>query len=152
MLFGAVFLLCAPWTLLDNEHIRIDIVNSRFSPNVRDWIDLLGHVLFLLPFVRRDDRDELAVLHDVVEPREHLISSSASTSSRSTPAACRNGRPSSLIPLGFVLLFLQGISELIKRIAVMRGRIPDPHGGQAAICRPRRRPSAWPARRGRAER
>ena len=50
-LFGAVFMLCAAYTLLKNEHIRIDIVNSRLPKRLRDWIDLLGHFLFLMPFV-----------------------------------------------------------------------------------------------------
>ncbi len=50
VLFGAVFLLCAPWTFLCNEHIRIDIVNSLFSKKTRNWIDVFGHVVFLLPF------------------------------------------------------------------------------------------------------
>ena len=50
-LFGAVFMLCAAYTLLKNEHIRIDIVNARLPKRVRDWIDLLGHFLFLMPFV-----------------------------------------------------------------------------------------------------
>ena len=49
VLFGVVFLLCAPWTLLSNEHIRIDIVNSFFPKRARDWIDVFGHVFFLIP-------------------------------------------------------------------------------------------------------
>ena len=50
VLFGVVFLLCAPWTLLSNEHIRIDVVSSLLSKKVRDWIDVVGHVVFLIPF------------------------------------------------------------------------------------------------------
>ena len=49
VLFGAVFLLCSAWTLLSNEHIRIDIVNNAFPKRVRDWIDVFGHVFFLIP-------------------------------------------------------------------------------------------------------
>ena len=49
VLFGAVFLLCSPWTLMSNEHIRIDIVNSLLSKGTRNWIDVIGHVLFLMP-------------------------------------------------------------------------------------------------------
>ena len=49
VLFGIVFLLCSPWTLLDNEHIRIDIVNNLFSKRWRDIIDVIGHVFFLMP-------------------------------------------------------------------------------------------------------
>ena len=49
VLFSIVFLLCSPWTLLDNEHIRIDIVNQLMPKRVRDTIDVVGHVFFLLP-------------------------------------------------------------------------------------------------------
>src|ERR1700756_2454010 len=49
VLFSAVFLLCSPWTLLSNEHIRIDIVNNQLPKQVRNWIDLIGHAFFLLP-------------------------------------------------------------------------------------------------------
>src|SRR5690349_8643044 len=48
-LFGAVFMLCAPWTLKVNEHIRIDIISGMLSKRARDWIDLLGHIFFLFP-------------------------------------------------------------------------------------------------------
>jgi TRAP-type mannitol/chloroaromatic compound transport system permease small subunit len=51
VLFGIVFLLCSPWTLLSNEHIRIDIVNHGLPIKVRGWIDMIGHVLFLVPFL-----------------------------------------------------------------------------------------------------
>ena len=85
-LFGAVFMLCAAYTFLKNEHIRIDIVNSRLPKRVRDWIDLLGHFLFLMPFVLLDaDRR-----HPV---RDHLLS--AERAVRAMPAGCRNGRPRS---------------------------------------------------------
>src|SRR5215470_15365200 len=49
VLFSMVFLLCAPWTLLSNEHVRIDIVNSMLPRPVRSVIDLVGHAFFLLP-------------------------------------------------------------------------------------------------------
>ena len=47
VLFGAVFLLCAAWTLQSNEHIRIDVVSSFLSRRVRNWIDVVGHLFFL---------------------------------------------------------------------------------------------------------
>src|SRR5258708_57994 len=50
VLFSVIFLLCSPWTLLNNEHIRIDIINHALPLKVRGWIDLIGHVFFLLPF------------------------------------------------------------------------------------------------------
>ena len=56
VLFGVVFLLCSPWTLLSNEHIRIDIVNNMLPKRARDVIDVVGHLFFLLPLTDRDDR------------------------------------------------------------------------------------------------
>ena len=117
-LFGAVFMLCAAYTFLKNEHIRIDIVNSRLPKAVRDWIDLLGHILFLMPFV-------LIMLWDGWP----FFLTSWHQNEQSLNAGGLPQWPAKfLIPLGFFLLFLQGISEIIKRIAVMQGRIPDPHG------------------------
>jgi TRAP-type mannitol/chloroaromatic compound transport system permease small subunit len=117
-LFGAVFMLCTAYTLLRNEHIRIDIVNSRLPKRVRDWIDLLGHVLFLMPFV-------LLMIWDGVP----FFLTSWHQNEQSLNAGGLPQWPAKLlIPLGFFFLFLQGVSEIVKRVAVMRGRIPDPHG------------------------
>ena len=117
-LFGAVFMLCAAYTLLKNEHIRIDIVNSRLPKRVRDWIDLLGHLLFLMPFV-------LLMIYDGWP----FFLTSWNQNEQSLNAGGLPQWPAKfLIPLGFFLLFLQGVSEIIKRLAVMQGRIPDPHG------------------------
>jgi len=119
-LFGAVFMLCTAYTLLRNEHIRIDIVNSRLAKRVRDWIDLLGHFLFLMPFV-------LIMLWDGVP----FFLASWHQNEQSLNAGGLPQWPAKLlIPLGFFFLFLQGVSEIIKRIAVMQGRIPDPHGDE----------------------
>ena len=118
-LFGAVFMLCAAWTLKDNEHIRIDIVVSRFSKRTRDWIDVLGHVLFLLPFV--------AVMIWLSWP---FFWRSYHSGEISTNAGGLIIWPAkALILLGFMVLLLQWASELIKRVAVMRGEIEDPHHG-----------------------
>ena len=117
-LFGAVFMLCAAYTLLKNEHIRIDIVNSRLPKRVRDWIDLLGHLLFLMPFV-------LLMIYDGWP----FFVTSWNQNEQSLNAGGLPQWPAKfLIPLGFFLLFLQGVSEIIKRLAVMQGRIPDTHG------------------------
>lgn len=125
-LFGAVFMLAAAWTFLANEHIRIDIVNSRFPKAVRDWIDLLGHVLFLMPFV-------LIMLY-VGLP---FFTASYRIGEQSLNAGGLAQWPAKLlVPLGFLLLFAQGISEIIKRVAVIRGVIPDPHAGAGAHAAP----------------
>jgi len=117
VLFSIVFLLCAPWTLMANEHIRIDILNNSLSPRLRNWIDLLGHSLFLLP---------LTIVMVVTAVPFFLASYNLREQSFSS-----GGLPQwpakSLIMIGFALLLLQAISELIKRVAVMRGLIPDPH-------------------------
>ncbi|MCS6780075.1 MAG: TRAP transporter small permease subunit [Geminicoccaceae bacterium] len=116
-MFGAVFMLCAAYTLLKNEHIRIDIVNSHFPKAVRDWIDLVGHSLFLMPFV-------LIMLFDGWP----FFLASWRIDEQSMNAGGLPQWPAKfLIPAGFFLLFLQGISEIVKRVAVMRGLIPDPH-------------------------
>jgi TRAP-type mannitol/chloroaromatic compound transport system permease small subunit len=119
MLFGAVFLLCASWTLLANEHIRIDIVNNLLPKRVRNTIELVGHVFFLLP---------LTIIMIITSVPFFLRSFEIDEQSVNA-----GGLPQwpakALILIGFFLLFFQGISELIKRIAVMRGRIPDPHAG-----------------------
>ena len=119
ILFGAVFLLCAPWTLLSNEHIRIDIVNNAFPKRVRDWIDVFGHAFFLLPMT--------AVLAWLGWPFFWL---SIMQNEQSTNAGGLPVYPSKLlIPLAFTLLFVQGISELIKRIAIIKGSLADTVSG-----------------------
>ena len=121
-LFGAVFMLCAAYTLLVNEHIRIDIVNNNLPKTVRDWIDLLGHFLFLMPFV-------ILMILDGFP----FFSRSYQINEQSMNAGGLPQWPAKLlIPVGFVLLFLQGASEIIKRIAVMRGLIAEPHPDEGA--------------------
>jgi len=125
VLFSVVFLLCAPWTLLANEHIRIDIVNAAFPQRLRNWIDVLGHSLFLLPLTIVMVITAIPFFLTSYNLREQSFSSGGLPQ---WPAK-------SLIMIGFGLLLLQAISELIKRVAVMRGLIPDPHvsaGGHAA--------------------
>jgi TRAP-type mannitol/chloroaromatic compound transport system permease small subunit len=117
VLFGVVFLLCAPWTLCANEHIRIDIVNTMWPKAVRDWIDLIGHALFLLPLTLVMIVTGLPFFLRSVEINEQSFSAGGLPQ---WPAK-------SLIFIGFLLLFFQAISEIIKRIAVMRGLIRDPH-------------------------
>lgn len=115
-LFALVFLLCAGYTLLHNEHIRIDVVVSRFSTRTRAWIDVFGTVFFLLPVSLYITWLSWPIFMNAWVSGE--ISSNAGGLIR-WPARL-------MIPVGFFLLSLQGISELIKRIAFLRGLIPDP--------------------------
>lgn len=120
VLFSIVFLLCASWTLLDNEHIRIDIVNNLLPKRVRDSIDVIGHAFFLMP---------LAVVMIVTGIPFFLRS--AEINEQSGNAGGLPQWPSkALVMLGFTLLLVQAVSELIKRLAVMRDLIPDPHATQ----------------------
>lgn len=115
-LFGAVFMLCAAWTFIANEHIRIDIVANRFPRKVRNWIEVIGHVFFLGGFC--------AVLIYTSIP--FFLNSYASGEVSTNAGGLIIWPAKLLILVGFVLLALQGVSELIKRIAIMRGDIPDP--------------------------
>jgi TRAP-type mannitol/chloroaromatic compound transport system permease small subunit len=117
VLFSAVFLLCSPWTLLSNEHIRIDIINTMFPKRLRDAIDIVGHAFFLLPLTIIMIITSVPVLIESIRVNEQSFSAGGLPQ---WPAKA-------LLVLGFVLLFAQGISELIKRIAVMRGLIVDPY-------------------------
>ncbi len=117
VLFGLVFLMCAPWTLRDNEHIRIDIVNSLFKKRTRDWIDVIGHAFFLLPLT----------IVMIVTSVPFAIRSIDINEQSMNAGGLPQWPAKTLVLVGFVVLFFQGISELIKRIAVMQGRIPDPY-------------------------
>ena len=120
VLFSAVFLLCSPWTLLVNEHIRIDILNNMLPKRSRNIIEVVGHAFFLLP---------LTIVMLITGIPFFLASYKINEQSWNS-----GGLPQwpakSLIMIGFGLLLIQGISELVKRIAVMRDLIPDPHASQ----------------------
>jgi len=117
VLFGAVFLIVASWTLLANEHIRIDIVNNQLSQRTRNIIDIVGHAFFLLP---------LTII--MIITSYSFVMKSVLLNEQSMNAGGLPQWPAKmLILIGFTLLFFQAISELIKRIAVMMGRIPDPY-------------------------
>ena len=121
VLFSVVFLLCSPWTLLANEHIRIDIINNMMPKRARDIIDLVGHIFFLMP---------LCVI--MIVTGVPFFQRSFEINEQSSNAGGLPQWPAkSLIMIGFAFLLVQGISELIKRIAVMRGMIPDPHASKA---------------------
>ncbi|TIO77746.1 MAG: TRAP transporter small permease subunit [Mesorhizobium sp.] len=116
-LFGAAFMLAAAYTLKQNDHIRIDIVYGMFSRRMQHWIDLFGHVFFLMPFV------VLMVIYFVP-----YVSLSFHSGEMSTNAGGLIVWPAKAILLaGFFLLALQGLSEIIKKIAIMRGDMEDPN-------------------------
>jgi len=120
VLFSIVFLICSPWTLLQNEHIRIDIVNNLLPKPLRNWIDLIGHAFFLLP---------LCII--MVVTGIPFFWRSVAIGEQSGNAGGLPQRPAKgLLMIAFTLLLVQGLSELIKRLSVMRGLIPDPHEGQ----------------------
>ncbi|MCF8483111.1 MAG: TRAP transporter small permease subunit [Rhodospirillum sp.] len=114
-LFGAVFILCSPWTLKLNEHIRIDILSSRLSKRARNWVDLFGHLFFLIPFV--------AVMLWLLVPffLKSYESGEMSPNAGGLPIWPAKG----IIFFGFLFLALQAASELIKRIAALRGALDD---------------------------
>ena len=120
VLFSAVFLLCAPWTLLDNEHIRIDIVNNMLPKRVRDSIDAVGHAFFLLP---------LTIIM-VVTGIPFFLRSVEINEQSGNAGGLPQWPSKALIMVAFAMLLIQGVSELVKRIAVMRDLIPDPHASQ----------------------
>ncbi len=120
LLFSVVFLFCAPWTLLDNEHIRIDIISNMMKKRLRDWIDVVGHAFFLIP---------LCIVM-IVTGGPFFMRSVEVNEQSSNAGGLPQWPAKSLIIIGFTLLLVQAISELIKRVAVMRGLIPDPHATQ----------------------
>jgi TRAP-type mannitol/chloroaromatic compound transport system permease small subunit len=116
-LFGAVFMLCAAWTLKVNEHIRIDIISNRLSKRGRDTIDLIGHLFFLFPFV--------ALMLYLAFP--YFFNSYRSGEVSSNAGGLLIWPAKGLILLGFISLGFQWLSELIKRVAIMNGQLIDEH-------------------------
>jgi TRAP-type mannitol/chloroaromatic compound transport system permease small subunit len=122
VLFSIVFLLCSPWTLLANEHIRIDIVNNLLPKRVRNIIEVVGHTFFLLP---------LCIIMIITGIPFFL--GSFGVNEQSLNAGGLPQWPSkALVMIAFAMLLIQGLSELVKRIAVMRDLIPDPHAAQVS--------------------
>ena len=120
LLFGAVFLLCAPWTLLHNEHIRIDIVNSKLPQSWKRAIEFVGHGLFLIPMC-------LVMIYTALP---FFLNSYRLNEQSSNAGGLPQWPAKFLILIGFVFLLAQGISEFIKRMAVSQGMIEDNlHGG-----------------------
>ena len=151
-LFGAVFMLCAAWTLSRREHIRIDILSKELPVRLRQWLTLGGHLLFLMPFallmisltwvyfgrsvVNGGEWDLTAgifgklglVIARIAEDTARAFGGTGETRwEYSNSAGGLVVWPAMLMILaGFVLLAIQGVSEIIKQIAIMRGLLPDP--------------------------
>jgi TRAP-type mannitol/chloroaromatic compound transport system permease small subunit len=115
-LFAGAFLLAAGYTLLNGEHVRIDVVSSHFSKRRQIWIDVFGFVFFLFPVC-------LIVLYYGIP---FFLQGYRSGEMSSNAGGLVRWPVYILIPTGFTLLLLQGISELIKRLAFLQGLIPDP--------------------------
>ncbi len=115
-LFGSLFLSCSGYTLLRNEHVRIDLLSSKLSKRGQAWIDIFGIIFFLMPMA-------VAILVLSWPVFMHAFESGEMSNSAGGlivwPARL-------MIPVGFALLIMQGVSELIKRIGFLLGRCPDP--------------------------
>jgi TRAP-type mannitol/chloroaromatic compound transport system permease small subunit len=117
VLFSVVFLLCAPWTLLKGEHIKIDIINHTLPLKVRSWIDMIGHIFFLVPFC------VILIWTSIPFFLASYHQNEQSFSAGGLPQWPAKG----LIMIGLALLLIQAISEIIKRAAIMQGLLPDPN-------------------------
>jgi TRAP-type mannitol/chloroaromatic compound transport system permease small subunit len=114
-LFSAVFLLCAGYVLKKNEHIRIDVIAGRLSDRAQNWIDVFGIIVFMLPMVI------------ITMYLSWLVFTLAWTSGEGSanPGGLIRWPVRLLMPVGFFLLLLQGLSELVKRVAFLTGAGPN---------------------------
>lgn len=115
-LFAAAFLIAAGYTLLNGEHVKIDVISSRLSKRKQIWVDIIGFTLFLTPMC-------IVILYYAVP---FFLQGYRSGEMSSNAGGLVRWPVYLMMPLGFVLLLLQGLSELVKRIAFLRGLIPDP--------------------------
>jgi TRAP-type mannitol/chloroaromatic compound transport system permease small subunit len=115
-LFAAAFLLAAGFTLLHGEHVKIDVVSSRLSKRAQIWIDVFGFLFFLMPMC-------IIILYYGIP---FFLQGLRSGEMSSNAGGLIRWPVYLMMPVGFTLLMLQGISELIKRIAFLKGLIEDP--------------------------
>ncbi|HNY45616.1 MAG TPA: TRAP transporter small permease subunit [Casimicrobium sp.] len=115
-LFATSFLLAAGYTLLNNEHVRIDVISGRFSKRGQMWIDIMGFTLFLIPVC-------VAII-GLSMPVFLMAYQSGEVSANAGGLIL--WPIYMMLPLGFALLLLQAVSELIKRVAFLKGLIADP--------------------------
>jgi TRAP-type mannitol/chloroaromatic compound transport system permease small subunit len=121
-LFAAVFMLGAGYGFLRNSHVRIDFISTRLSDRTRNWIDVLGIVFVLIPFC--------ILLITLSWP--FFVNAYDNGEMSQNAGGLIRWPVYLLVPVGFMLLMLQALSELIKRIAFLRGLIEDPIGGESA--------------------
>lgn len=121
-LFAAVFLLASGYTMMRQEHVKIDVISGRFSKRTQIWLDVVGICLFLFPFIFMVIKLAMPLVINAYITQE--VSSNAGGLIRWPVFA--------LLPIGLALLGIQGVSELIKRIAFLKGLIPDPTKKQGA--------------------
>ena len=114
-LFSAAFLIAAGYTLLNSEHVKVDLIYTRLKRRTQLWIDLLGSIFFLLPFCLISIYLSLPV----------VVAKYASGEVSNNTGGLILWPVWLMIPIGFSLLALQGLSEIIKRIAILRGQLPD---------------------------
>lgn len=115
-LFSAVFMLASGYTMMRQEHVKIDVLSGRFSKRTQIWIDIIGICVFLFPFTFMIIKLAMPLVINSYEIQE--MSSNAGGLIRWPVYA--------LLPLGMLCLTAQGVSELIKRIAFLKGLVPDP--------------------------
>ena len=115
-LFAAVFLLASGYTLMRQEHVKIDVVSGRFSKRTQIWIEIVGLCFFLFPFV-------IAI---IVLVMPLVIGAFVSNEMSSNAGGLIRWPVFAMLPLGLALLGMQGVSELIKRFAFLKGLVPDP--------------------------
>jgi TRAP-type mannitol/chloroaromatic compound transport system permease small subunit len=115
-LFGLIFFLCSGYTLLRNEHVRIDLLSNKLSKRGRTWVDIFGILFFLMPMA--------VIIMGLSWPV--FINAFESSEMSNSPGGLIVWPARLMVPVGFALLILQSISELIKRIGFLRGLCPDP--------------------------
>lgn len=138
-LYGTVFLIASSYTLLKNEHVRIDFVSNMLTKRQRDWVDLFGHTFFLLPFTVLMVTlsfpwvmKSISYCGDFQTPLDFLLNGTELVVSTSCERSQNSGGlllwPAKImILIGFSLLTAQAISEIIKRAAILMGKIEDPN-------------------------
>jgi TRAP-type mannitol/chloroaromatic compound transport system permease small subunit len=114
-MFSAIFLFCAAYVLKQNEHIRIDVITGRFSDRVQNWIDVFGILVFLLP---------MALLIGYLSWPVFMNAWTTGEGSPN-PGGLIRWPVRLMVPIGFALLVLQALSELIKRLAFLAGAGPN---------------------------